>query len=86
MAITSGLAAVARQDQAPAAAMTPGQRAGSGRSGYLIIRGALTPGQADCSAAATPDHPCDEQSAGTVEVGGPVHVLSATPAAPRRPG
>jgi hypothetical protein len=47
MAITSGLAALARQDEAPVAAITLYQRAGSGHDdGCRIIGGALTPGQA----------------------------------------
>lgn len=52
MAITSGREALARQDQAPAAAMTRQQRAGSGRDGCLITGGALMPGQAGYSASA----------------------------------
>lgn len=52
MAITSGREALAGQDQAPAAAMTPQQQAGSGRDSCLITAGVLMPGQAGYSAPA----------------------------------
>ena len=81
MAITSDRAGLARQDQAPAAAITPRQRAGSGRGGCLII-GALTPGQAACCAAA-PGHVCGGQdAAGNVRPGGPMRVRSAVAGCP----
>jgi hypothetical protein len=82
MAITSDRAGLARQDQAPAAAITPRQRAGYERGRCLII-GALTPGQAACCAAA-PGHVCGGQdAAGKVRPGGPMRVRGAVAGCPR---
>ena len=53
MAITSGLAALARRNQAPAAAMNPRSSGlGPGATGTSSPAGAPTRGQASCHAAA----------------------------------
>ena len=79
MAITSDLEPLARQDNEPVAVMTPSQRTESGRSGYRIIGGALTPGQAHHAAA--PNRVCGEKAAaGKVRPAGQPGAASGGPA------
>jgi ectoine hydroxylase len=86
MAISSDQERSASYDEAPTAAMTPEQRAQFEKDGYLIIRGALTPTEVEYYAAVIDRVYAEQQAAGVVKPGGPMHVLSAVANCPEAAG